>query len=183
MSAGQKIKKILADAGRRATEEAFYHIDRSTCESEIERLMIAAFYSEQISPTRWPQPFVFATAGHRTYEDMAATAKATLAYGHQNIEMVVIPQTIIDPYRADFICFGLDVRQQVGALAVECDGHAFHEKTKEQAQRDKFRDRCFISNDIPVMRFTGSEIWRDATDCVGEVQKYFNRIAWDRKTA
>ena len=45
-------------------------------------------------------------------------------------------------------------------IAVECDGHEFHEKTKQQAARDKARDRD---------RFTGSEIWKDPGACADEV--------------
>lgn len=44
-------------------------------------------------------------------------------------------------------------------IAVECDGHDFHEKTKAQAQRDKKRDRDLQSIGWNVARFTGSEIF------------------------
>lgn len=54
-------------------------------------------------------------------------------------------------------------------VAVECDGHDFHEKTKEQAIRDKKRDRDFIAAGVPVLHFTGREIWRDPSRCVGEI--------------
>ena len=46
-------------------------------------------------------------------------------------------------------------------LAIECDGHEFHEKTKEQAQRDKRRDRDLQSIGWTVARLTGAEIFRD----------------------
>jgi hypothetical protein len=46
-------------------------------------------------------------------------------------------------------------------VAVECDGHDFHEKTKEQAERDKRRDRDLQSIGWAIARFTGSEIVRD----------------------
>jgi len=54
-------------------------------------------------------------------------------------------------------------------VAVECDGHDFHEKTKEQAARDKKRDRELTADGWRVLRFTGSEIHRDADRCAGEV--------------
>jgi very-short-patch-repair endonuclease len=54
-------------------------------------------------------------------------------------------------------------------LAVECDGHDFHERTKEQAQRDKSRDRALALDGWTVMRFTGSEIWRNARGCASQV--------------
>lgn len=46
-------------------------------------------------------------------------------------------------------------------VAVECDGHDFHERTKEQAERDKRRDRDLQSIGWTIARFTGSEIVRD----------------------
>lgn len=54
-------------------------------------------------------------------------------------------------------------------LAVECDGHNFHERTKEQAARDRARDRNLQMRGIEVFRFTGSELWRDPWGCAGQV--------------
>jgi very-short-patch-repair endonuclease len=50
-------------------------------------------------------------------------------------------------------------------LIVECDGHDFHERTKEQARNDKSRDRVLQSVGYKVFRFTGSELWRDPFRC------------------
>lgn len=54
-------------------------------------------------------------------------------------------------------------------FAIECDGHDFHEKTKEQARHDKARDRRLIAKGWIPFRFTGSEIWADADGCAEEV--------------
>lgn len=50
-------------------------------------------------------------------------------------------------------------------VAIEIDGHDFHERTKEQAERDKSRDRLLEANGWHVLRFTVSEVWRDAGAC------------------
>lgn len=47
------------------------------------------------------------------------------------------------------------------AVAVELDGHDFHERTKEQASRDKKRDRSLLSKGWTTIRFTGSDVVRD----------------------
>lgn len=61
------------------------------------------------------------------------------------------------------------IRDQVSApIYIECDGHAFHERTPEQAARDKRRDRWLTRTGV-VLRFTGSEINRDPTGCAAEV--------------
>lgn len=54
-------------------------------------------------------------------------------------------------------------------ICVECDGHDFHERTKEQAARDKSRDRELTMAGWQVLRFTGSEIWKDAATCARQV--------------
>lgn len=59
---------------------------------------------------------------------------------------------------------------------VECDGHDFHERTKEQAQRDRARDRAFQAAGIPVFRFTGSEIYASPTKCAREVKRFLNNL-------
>jgi very-short-patch-repair endonuclease len=54
-------------------------------------------------------------------------------------------------------------------LVVECDGHEFHERTKEQAAADKSRDRVLVMQGYDVFRFTGSELWNDAWGCANQV--------------
>lgn len=54
-------------------------------------------------------------------------------------------------------------------IIVECDGHDFHERTKAQAERDRSRDRMFQAAGWKVLRFTGSEIFKDALGCAEEV--------------
>jgi very-short-patch-repair endonuclease len=58
---------------------------------------------------------------------------------------------------------------------IETDGHDFHEKTKKQAQSDKSRDRDFISKGFTVLRFTGSEIHKDADACAEETLRIIGR--------
>lgn len=69
---------------------------------------------------------------------------------------------------SSFRGLGSDPPLEIG-VAVECDGHSFHEKTKAQAKRDKKRDRDFALSGIPILHFTGSEIWKDPRQCVGEI--------------
>jgi hypothetical protein len=57
------------------------------------------------------------------------------------------------------------------SIAIEVDGHDFHERTKEQAAHDKSRDRALVAAGWQVLRFTGSEVWRDAHRCISEVQE------------
>jgi very-short-patch-repair endonuclease len=90
--------------------------------------------------------------------------------------LLLQPQAVLGDYRVDFMLelrkFCLATKREKGAwaeitssLIVECDGHEFHEKTREQAARDKHRDRRLQSMGFPVFRFTGSEIWNNCLGC------------------
>lgn len=80
----------------------------------------------------------------------------------------------VGPYRADFIV-DLVFAGRVERAVVECDGHDFHERTKEQAERDKSRDRSLAGAGFTVLRYTGREIWRSpercALDCINTLIK------------
>lgn len=88
---------------------------------------------------------------------------------------MVNPQSSVNigpaTYRVDFEVIFISTKYGVSAkLAIECDGHDFHEKTKAQAKRDKKRDRDLQRVGFDgVMHFTGSEIWSDAGRCAEEV--------------
>jgi len=60
-------------------------------------------------------------------------------------------------------------------MIVECDGHDFHERTKEQAARDRERDRSAQLAGIEIYRFTGSELWRDPLGCADQVIQWANK--------
>lgn len=72
----------------------------------------------------------------------------------------------VGPYRADFALFGSEIE-----VIIECDGHAFHEKTKEQAAKDKARDRFLAESGYRVLRFTGSEIWANPFACAAQAMR------------
>jgi hypothetical protein len=69
-----------------------------------------------------------------------------------------------------------DPSNQPIKLAIECDGHDFHERTKEQAARDKSRDRALMADGWLVARFAGSEIWRTPQKCVQDIYKILDSM-------
>lgn len=77
----------------------------------------------------------------------------------------ITPQVLIKlkkaAYRADFLVVGSDLDGVEKRVVVECDGHEFHEKTKEQAAKDKRRDRDLVAAGYIVLHFTGSEIYNN----------------------
>lgn len=59
-------------------------------------------------------------------------------------------------------------------LAIEADGHEFHERTKQQAAADRERDRRLVRCGYTIIRFTGSEIHADPCGCAHEIIRTAN---------
>lgn len=82
----------------------------------------------------------------------------------------VFPQLHVDRYRLDFAFITDDGRR----VDVELDGHDFHERTKEQAERDKTRDRELQKQGWVVFRYTGSQVYRDPVKVAHEVFRFLD---------
>ena len=57
-------------------------------------------------------------------------------------------------------------------LVIECDGHDFHEKTKEQVKKNNQRDRDLQKEDFNVLHFSGSEIYNEWWKCRDDIFDY-----------
>ena len=97
------------------------------------------------------------------------------SYGLMRPEVVwhLFSEVSIETYRVDYLFW--DERFSLGVV-VECDGHDYHERTKQQAAYDKARDRELVSRGLQVMRFTGSEIHHSAERCAHEVLALLQRL-------
>jgi len=117
----------------------------ATMESEIERAMAAYFLF-----------------GSRLHDRLSFR----LGYPEEPFSgYFIVPQYEIGRYRVDFL-FGSGKAPDVSqCVAIECDGFEFHDRTPEQAARDKARDRELNQHVKAVVRFTGREIYRDAGAC------------------
>lgn len=91
--------------------------------------------------------------------------------------IVFSPQVEIGKYKVDF-CITIPIYNQEKdkKIIIECDGHEFHEKTKEQAQHDKERDRYLQAEGYPIYRFTGSEIYKNPLKIYFELCDIIYRI-------
>jgi len=80
-------------------------------------------------------------------------------------------------FRAD-ILISLEISPgvKVPVAIVECDGRDAH--TREEAiERDKRRDRRITTRTgLPVLRFTGREIFKDPESCAAEVFEIFRKF-------
>lgn len=87
-----------------------------------------------------------------------------------NPGVVVLERQIdVGAWRVDLLVRVKGVDGKEKGLIVECDGHEYHERTKEQAAKDRSRDRDAQQAGYTVFRFTGSEIWRDPCKCADSI--------------
>lgn len=88
--------------------------------------------------------------------------------------LILSPQAKINNgFVVDFL---LESTYPAITLAIEIDGHEWHEKTKEQASRDKERSRSLLRQGFPEIRFTGSEVFTRPDDCAKESVNTFLSI-------
>jgi very-short-patch-repair endonuclease len=163
-----------------AVEDRFADTFWAEGDSEIERLFSAALVSRfKIGTSFFNYPL---------FAPDAEKAERARAKEEVRFSLIVERQAIISQYRVDFLLSAWSdgtVRGGVDGpvvgqprwrkLVVECDGHDFHERTKEQAAKDRSRDRDLISLGYDVFRFTGSELWRDPWGCATQVQQWAER--------
>lgn len=100
-----------------------------------------------------------------TMMDNAFLFARRIAYDNEDWQLHV--QWPVLDYVADFVLL-----TDVAKIVIECDGHDFHERTKEQARHDRSRDRAMTEAGWLVMRFTGSEIWSNPFACAEQVIEF-----------
>lgn len=151
-NARAKISSALKHAER--FSDAFVLIDNN-CKSPIEKQLASALI------------FIEILGKSRLYfvEEISDSLQLV-----PDVFSYISPQAKIGKYIADFL-----IVTTIGGFSeyiiIECDGHDFHEKTKQQAAHDKKRDRYFTQNGYKVLRFTGSEIYNDVDECVREIDQ------------
>lgn len=95
-------------------------------------------------------------------------------------QFAMASQVQIERFRVDYL---VSVRAPGGIIkhmVVECDGHDFHERTKEQARKDRSRDRRLQELGYLVFRFTGSELYSDPIRCALSVYEWAYATACGR---
>lgn len=79
-----------------------------------------------------------------------------------------------DRYIIDFVISpdSPDIREHWTPVAVEVDGHAFHERTPEQVRTRDKRDRALQKAGWKVFHFSFSEFMANPDDCLNEVVNF-----------
>lgn len=138
------------------------------CESPIERLLVAELLAqrwadidrEPITPRE--SELVRSRRSSNRYPEISTSPQFPVSCGHNEYRLDLA--IVIDWGHAEAASW-----QRVAWVAVECDGHDFHERTKAQASKDRSRDRALVQAGWFVVRFTGSEIHSNPEGCVAEL--------------
>ena len=68
-----------------------------------------------------------------------------------------------------------NLNEYCSTVVVECDGHQFHERTKEQVKRGNQRDYDLKMSGYDVIHFSGSELYNNPQECVQKVVEYLRK--------
>jgi len=60
-------------------------------------------------------------------------------------------------------------------LCIYTDGHTYHERTEDQAKRDRNIDRKLQDLGFTVLRYTGKEVNESMEHIIKEIKKWINK--------
>lgn len=117
----------------------------------------------------------------RTAYELVLSEQDTPELCAYSLEPQVRVQTPKKTYIADFIVEtrlfpGVTVEREHASIIVECDGHNFHEKTKEQVAYGNERDLALMEAGYHVIHFSGSQIFNDPIKCATDVINFAKKV-------
>lgn len=138
--------------------------------SPIEQLFFLALLNHGweffLDQNRWSEAYQLSQKILGRHAAFSLASSASLHYGFVQPEITIDGRRM----RPDFAFIAPDYGVPwTKKVFVELDGHDFHERTKEQARRDKSKDRLLQANGWIVFRYTGSEMYEDAD---GHVEQF-----------
>ena len=98
--------------------------------------------------------------------------QAPIAAGWSVQRQVGVPLPDQREGRADFRLSCWDV-----SVLIEIDGRPWHERSEDQGERDRRRDRLLHEQGNIVLRFMGSEVHRNPFQCASEALRVCRELA------
>lgn len=179
MNTAQKIAQLRREFVQSESEQAMASFDAiatgKAADSPIESLAIAAMlcngYHAPASVDEWratenrfaklhldPKMFLV----HEEFGELGLQVSSDLNGTKVRFDMVAI------------------VAWTEAVIVIEYDGHDFHERTREQARRDKSRDRLVTLRGWEPVRFTGAEVYEDPVAPFDHIVETYSRKAQAR---
>ncbi|WP_035287869.1 endonuclease domain-containing protein [Brevibacillus massiliensis] len=116
-------------------------------------------------------------------EKIAYIGMRDLLFAFGAMNLLIYPQFKIGTYTVDFLIkfkpkHSSNESKEL-SIVVECDGHDWHEKSKEQVARDKERERFIAKQGYLLLRYSGSEIVDEPHRIVSDITEIIFRW-WPR---
>ena len=167
---GQREAEAFRELPERAQEIWFHYCDSAIAHKRLDNMAFIHVFGLNYSECKSPIEIIFNFAF-----DLVAYAEGNCGYWLQ-------PQYEIKSgkkrYFADFVFLAEDVdeirhiKNPNFKLVIECDGHEFHEKTKEQVVKDNEREYDLKMLGYDVLRFSGSQIYNNPFRCATQTMDY-----------
>lgn len=122
------------------------------CRSPIEKIFFVAFkIVENLRAEEIPDDYI----GFHVLPQFDIVCDKHIYYA----DFMIVLENLIDPNKSY-------------DLIVECDGHEFHERTKEQVKHDNERAYALKKHGEDILRFSGSQIYNEPIKCANDVFDY-----------
>lgn len=160
------LDRVIFYHQQRIRQDVLTVADRLPADSPIERIFIVALYSMTAYrsylevPLRMTTGVIAQSGPSKTCPTDSIHVTAQMKIGSRRVDYVVWAYSGVTWKR----------------LLVECDGHEFHERTKEQAAADRSFDRFVQQQGDKIFRFTGSEIVNEPIGCAMQVMRWADSI-------
>jgi len=156
-----KVEKLLIKRSKDVGEEwkDFTKWKLEKCESPIEKLFLIEWIyrieHESHNPEGLSQYYI--------YPQFNINNKYRIDF----LVAFITENENLSDYRNNFI----NVKHKT--LIIELDSYLWHGSKPEQFTKEKERERYLIKDGWNIMRFSGSEIYRNVEKCVAEIINYF----------
>ena len=134
-----------------------YSMDASKCESPIEQIFLTAFEWidcwEHYDTTETEESFI-----------LEPQHKVNVDGKNFILDFAFFDEHDLGNGESEFV-----------KIAIECDGHEFHEKTKEQVNARNKRDILLQSDGWEILRFSGNEIYNHPGECAKMAYRFIER--------
>lgn len=148
---------------------------------KVQQLLLLPLVKEYFYPEFWNDESI-----KSPIEQIFITAFEMYCYIEGKEEIVLFPQKELiykdKKYYIDFVFEADDylsylvlqekIKNKKFKLAIECDGYEFHQKTKEQVQRDNEREYNLKMSGYEVLRFSGTQIYNNPLKCAEDTYNY-----------
>lgn len=148
---------------------------------KVQQLLVIPLISKRIYPRIWDDETI-----KSPIEQIFITAFDLYCKEKENKEIYLFAQKEVicnkKKYYLDFefeaddylsyLTFGNKIKNYNFKLAIECDGYEFHQKTKEQVQKDNEREYDLKMAGYEVLRFSGTQIFKDPLKCAKDTYNY-----------